>query len=67
MKFSKCLSVENDSASRTPYAKAAIFLGARTVFGFTRFGLSMGMFLSFILSQDKENAELTVLLFFQNP
>ena len=57
-----------DGASRILSATAAIFSGVRTVFSFSRFGLSMGgcQFLS-LPSQDNEHTELTLLLFCQNP
>ena len=59
--------IDVDYASRTLYAAVAIFSGVHTVFGFSRFGLSMRMTISFTFSQDNEHTELSVLLFFQNP
>ena len=59
--------IDVDGASHTLSATAAIFSGAQTVFGFSRFGLLMRMPVSFTFSQANEHMELTVLLFFQNP
>ena len=42
---------------------AAIFLDIRTIFGFSRFGLSMRMPVFSLFSQDNKHMELTVLLF----
>ena len=60
--------IDIDGASNTLSPTAARFSGARTVFGFSRFGLSMRMPVSFtFFSQDNEHTEPKVLLFFQNP
>ena len=52
--------IDVDGASHTLSATAAIFSGIRTVFGLSRFGLSMRMTVSFtFFSQDNEYTELT--------
>ena len=60
--------IDDDGALETLSATAAIFSDVRTVFGFTRFGLSMRMSVSFTFFwQYNEHTKVTVLLFFQNP
>ena len=59
--------IEVDGASRTLSATTAIFWDICTVFGFSLFGLSMRIQVSFtFFPKDNEYKELTVLLFFQN-
>ena len=53
--------IDVDGSSRTLSVTAAIFWGVRSVFGFSRFGLTMRMPVSLTFSQDNEHTELTVL------
>ena len=69
MLSSKCSIVEDEMFKcwwryTLHFSTAAILLGVRTVFGFSRFGLSLRMPVSFIFLLDKEHTQLTALLLF---
>ena len=59
--------IDVDGVSHTLSATAAIIAGVSTVFGFSRFGLSMRMPVSYTFSRENEQTVLKVLLFFKNP
>ena len=69
--FNCSIQMFNCWERRTLSATEAIFSGVCTVFGSSRFGLSMMVAVSFsfffFFSKNNEHTVLTVLLFFQNP